>query len=85
MAKRTNLQIVCDTLRDLPLQQATPARLAGELGWTVEKVNRVVDEAEGSGVPLFRERRVLKFRGTERVGEVGIYHDAARILETRPR
>lgn len=80
--RRTDMQLLIDTLNEHPGQQASPRRLAELLGWELEKVKRVAEKGDASPfVPLFIGKGgVIKHRGSEGGPVAGIYSDVARII-----
>lgn len=84
MARRTDLELLIDTLKSQPGEQASPPRLAGLLGWDPDKVRKVASKGNDSpSVPVFIAKGgVIKHRGSERGASVGIYTDVARIIRT---
>ena len=84
MARRTDLELLIDTLKSQPGEQASPLRLAGLLGWELDKVGRVATKGnESQSVPVFIAKGgVIKHRGSERGASVGIYADVARVITT---
>lgn len=82
MARRTDLQLLTDMLKTQADEQASPARLAGLLGWEVEKVKRVAAKGDSTpSTPIFIAKGgVIKHRGSERGASVGIYADVSRVI-----
>ena len=84
MARRTYVEMVCDALKEgFDNQQASEAKLADYLGWDRDKVRTVVDRGcADDSKPLYRgPGGVVKFRGSESRGTVGIYADVERVIK----
>jgi len=82
MGRRTFAQVVIDQLREYPRNQGSVRRLATDLGWPEEKVDRVVTNAmHDISTPVERgPGGVVRFRGSERGITPGIYYDVQRVI-----
>jgi hypothetical protein len=71
-----------DQLRQYPHNQTSASRLARDLGWTEEKVSRVVTAAMSeASTPVERgPGGVIRFRGSETGVAPGIYYDVQRVV-----
>ncbi|MGE0139682.1 MAG: hypothetical protein AB7R77_17845 [Ilumatobacteraceae bacterium] len=84
MARRTDLALLIDALKDQPGEQASPRKVADLLGWESDKVRRVAERAnDDPSIPLYIAKGgVIAHRGSERGASVGIYADVARVIAT---
>jgi len=84
VARRTYLELLIDTLKTQPGEQASAMKIPGLLGWEPEKVRKVASKGHDSPlVPVFIAKGgVIKHRGSERGASVGIYADVARVIAT---
>jgi hypothetical protein len=82
MGRRTFAQVLIDQLRQYPQDQASVRRLAQDLEWPEEKVDRVVTNAMSDiSTPVERgPGGVIRYRGTERGIAPGIYYDVQRVI-----
>ena len=82
MARRTDIDILIDVLRGLPRHQASRGRVGLESGWSADKVERVVRRAVAvtSGAVFIGRGGIVKYRGSERGADVGLYADVERII-----
>src|SRR5690606_5294983 len=83
MRRPTAVERTCRVHVTAPRQQLLKREVAEELGWTAEKLERVIDRAQSEERPLLRVRggRSIRFRGDEAHGGssgVGIYVDVQR-------
>ena len=82
MGRRTNVEVVIDYLKDCTHHSASIRAIARDLGWTEEKVARVIERAEHEGANLHRSRGgAIKFRGSERGAANGLYRDIMNVVE----
>jgi len=80
MGRRTNVEVVIDYLKSCTHHSATIRTIARDLGWTAEKVSRVMDRAEMEGANLHRARGgAIKYRGSERGASNGLYRDIIKV------
>jgi hypothetical protein len=82
VGRRTFAQVLIDQLREYPKNQGSVRRLAQDLGWPEEKVDRVVTNAMHEiSTPVERgPGGVIRFRGSERGVTPGIYYDVQRVV-----
>ncbi len=82
MGRRTDLALLIEALKTQPHEQASPKKLAGLLGWELDKVRSVAAKGnDNASVPVFIAKGgVIKHRGSERGSTVGIYSDVARVI-----
>ena len=82
MSRRTYAQLVIDQLRKYPHNQGSARKLALDLGWDTEKIDRVVTAAmHEPSTPIERgPGGVVRFRGSEKGVVPGIYYDVQRVI-----
>lgn len=82
MMRRTNVQILVDALKELEGNQASVRRLGELIGWSSEKVRKVVGDAINDPDIAVDTGRggVIQFRGSEVVSANGLYSDVARVV-----
>ncbi len=85
MARRTNVEMIVDTLSGLEGSQAAVRKLAELLNWDPDKARRIAEKAAGDpSLPIsIAKGSVVKFRGREVGSSVGIYADVAKVLIKR--
>jgi len=85
MARRTDLELVIDTLTGIDGSQATVRKLATLLNWDVDKVRRVAEKgnSDPSLSVYIAKASVVKYRRSERGKLVGIYADVAKVISNR--
>jgi hypothetical protein len=83
VGRQSLVRLIVNVLVNQPKHQLSLRRLAQELDWDEEKFRRVVDKADQDpSIPLERgPGGVIRYRGSERGANVGIYNDVKRILE----
>jgi len=83
MPRRTNVELLVDSLMEFDRQQASANKLAVALDWDIEKVMRVVNAARSDSTRPVQvgPGGVIQYRGSERGKETGIYQDVARVIE----
>lgn len=83
MGRRTDVDILVAALTQMPSNQASPRRLATDLRWDVDKVERVVSRAnkELKGDVYSAQGGVVKYRGLERVSSNGLYDEVANVIK----
>jgi hypothetical protein len=81
--RRTNVNILVDTLQNYPKEQASKRSLAAELGWDIDKLTRVIEQAKDDSTRPVETgpNGVVRYRGSERGKQVGLYYDVARVIE----
>jgi len=81
--RRTNVEILVDTLKRIDGNQASERRLAELTGWSSDKVRRIVQAAATDRIVEIQIGRggVVQFRGSEVVSANGLYSDVARVVE----
>lgn len=82
MARPTDLERLAGMLKNIAGHQASAQRLSDQLGWDIDKVQRVAARGNGdTSVPVFVAKGgVIKYRGSEVGTSVGLYKDIARIV-----
>jgi hypothetical protein len=83
MSRRTYAQVLIDQLVEYPKNQGSVRRLAADLAWDEDKVERVVTAAmHEPSTPVERgPGGVIRYRGSETGVTPGIYYDVERVIQ----
>lgn len=82
MPRRSEVKMLVDVLSAAPNEQLSRAKIGMALGWSIDKVDRVIQRAcaDSTQAISIGSGGVIRFRGSER-GKDGSYNDVARVIE----